>query len=69
MEPTLMPETELDAGIDEHILVHAWRAERLRELGVPAPLADEFADDVDWRAIAALVERGCPPEIALEIVR
>jgi hypothetical protein len=28
-----------------------------------------FADLVDWHAIAELVERGCPPRLALEIAR
>jgi hypothetical protein len=28
-----------------------------------------FADLVDWHAIAELVERGCSPQLALDIVR
>jgi hypothetical protein len=24
---------------------------------------------VDWHALAGLIDRGCPPELALEIVR
>jgi hypothetical protein len=28
-----------------------------------------FADLVDWHAIADLVARGCPPTLALKIVR
>lgn len=68
MEPTLMPETEAAVRTDVHILVHEWRAEHLRELGLPRTLADKFADRVDWRAVAALVDRGCPAEFALEIV-
>jgi hypothetical protein len=69
MEPTLLQEIEFDARADEDLLVHDWRAERLRELGLTRRLADTFADHVDWRAVAALVERGCPAELALEIVR
>jgi hypothetical protein len=69
MEPTLLPEIELDARADDDVLVHEWRAERLRELGLTQRLADMFADRVDWRAVAALVDRGCPAELALEIVR
>lgn len=69
MEPMLVPETEPDLRPDEHVVVHEWRAEQLRELGLPRTLADKFADRVDWRAVAALVERGCPAELALEIVR
>jgi hypothetical protein len=36
---------------------------------VPAVLAETFADDVDWHALSALIERGCPLGLALEIVR
>jgi hypothetical protein len=54
---------------DEDVLVHDWRAEQLRKLGVPESLASDFADQVDWREVAALVERGCPPRLALEVVR
>jgi hypothetical protein len=69
MEPKLMPKTDLAPRVDEEALVHEWRAERLRELGLPHVLAERFADRVDWRAVAALVERGCAPELALDIVR
>lgn len=71
MEPIQMAETESEPGLrpDEHVFVHRWRAERLRELGVPPAVADQFADDVDWRAVAALVERDCPPALAVDIVR
>ena len=54
---------------DEMLLVHEWRAEQLQGLGVPHVLAETFADLVDWHVIAALVERGCPPVLALDIVR
>ena len=69
MEPMLMPETAVDSRADEDVLVHEWRAERLRELGLPRVLADAFADHVDWRAVASLVDRGCPVALALEIAR
>jgi hypothetical protein len=55
--------------VKEQFRVHAWRAERLRGLGVSPLLADVFADLVDWRAVASLVDRGCSPQLALEIVR
>jgi hypothetical protein len=32
-------------------------------------IASAVASVVDWHEIARLVERGCPPELALEIVR
>lgn len=60
---------QLGPGFDEEVLVHEWRAEQLEGLGVPRSLAVAFADRVDWRDVAGLVERGCPPRLALEIVR
>jgi len=69
MEPLLMPDADLDDGDDEEMLVHEWRAEQLRRLGVHRTFADAFAGLVDWHAIAELVDRGCAPELALEIVR
>ena len=53
---------------DEEVLVHDWRAEQLRRLGLHALVAEVFADLVDWHAIAELVQWGCPAELALEIV-
>lgn len=49
--------------------VHQWRMAQLRRLGIPRPLADVVADHVDWHEIAALVQRGCAPRLALRIVR
>ena len=67
MEPMLMPTAEHDD--DEELLVHEWRAEQLRRLGVRRTFAEAFAGIVDWHEIADLVARGCSPELALEIVR
>ena len=70
MEPMLMPTTnDLVSDSEEELLVHAWRTEQLRRLGLSHTLADRFADPVDWHTLAGLIERGCPAEIALEIVR
>lgn len=73
MEPVLMPEVEIEVEIDprndEDLRVHAWRVEQLRGLGLPTRLAERFAAVVDWHDVAALVGRGCPAELALEIVR
>ena len=69
MEPLLPPDDDLDDEAEEELLVHAWRTEQLRRLGVPGILAETFADLVDWHALAELVERGCLPDLALEIVR
>jgi hypothetical protein len=49
-------------------LIHAWRARQLARLGIPLALAEAVADHVDWHQIAALVCRGCPPRLALQIV-
>ena len=74
MEPQI-PNLELDeletleALDDEEVLVHEWRIEQLQGLGLAAAIAERFAGLVDWHDIAALVERGCPPELAVEIVR
>jgi len=54
---------------DEEWTVQSWRAEQLRRLGLSHIVAETFAGLVDWHEIAALVARGCPPELALEIAR
>jgi hypothetical protein len=59
---------EID-GSDEDARVDAWRAERLTDLGLSKVVAAAVAPLVDWHEIARLVERGCSPELALEIVR
>ncbi len=69
MEPILMSAHELEEETDERVLVHTWRTEQLRRLGLPRVLAEMFADLVDWHALAELVERGCSPHLALEIIR
>ncbi len=70
MEPILMSDAELvEETTDEGVLIHAWRAEQLQRLGLPPILAETFAELVDWHDIAALVARGCTPELALEIAR
>jgi hypothetical protein len=69
MEQLEMPAIDLDPREDEELRLHDWRAEQLRVLGLPRMLADRFADRVDWHDVAALVDRGCTPRLALEIVR
>ena len=49
--------------------MYAWRVERLAGLGLSKLVAAAVAPLVDWHEIARLVERGCSPELALEIVR
>jgi hypothetical protein len=68
MEPTLMlADDPVEESEDQ--LIRNWRTEQLLRLGLPRVLAESFAERVDWHAVAALVERGCTPELALEIVR
>ena len=50
-------------------LVHDWRVAQLTRLGIPRPLDEAVAADVDWHQVAALVHRGCPPRLALHVVR
>jgi hypothetical protein len=69
MSESVIPAEDLDRDVMETLVVREWRAEQLRRLGVPSILAETFADDVDWHALSALVERGCPLGLALEIVR
>jgi hypothetical protein len=70
MEPILISDAELvEDTSDEELLIHAWRVEQLRRLGLARTLAETFAGRVDWHEIAALVARGCPPRLALEIAR
>ena len=53
-------------GVEE-LLVHDWRVARLTRLGVPGSLAEVYADRLDWHQVARLVQRGCPPRLALRI--
>ena len=70
MEPTMIATTELvEERSDEELLIHTWRVQQLQSLGLPRVLAEAFAELVDWHEIAELVARGCPAELALEIVR
>jgi anti-sigma regulatory factor (Ser/Thr protein kinase) len=69
MEQNVMQAEDVDHSAREARRVRAWRAEQLRRLGLPFILADAFADEVDWHAVAALMERGCPLGLAFQIVR
>ena len=53
----------------DELLVHNWRVAQLTRLGVPVPLAEIYADRIDWHQVARLVQRGCPARLALRIVR
>jgi hypothetical protein len=60
--------TTYQVGGGEELLVHDWRVDRLTRLGVPGSLAEVYADRLDWHQVARLVQRGCPPRLALRIV-
>jgi hypothetical protein len=51
--------------------VERWRAEELERAGFQPDAAFELAlrSDVDLHAAVELVERGCSPELALQILR
>jgi hypothetical protein len=68
MEPA--PTRPRHEAIDhDDLLVHEWRVTQLTRLGIPWSLAQAVAGHVDWHQVAALVRRGCPPRLALQIVR
>ena len=50
--------------------VQAWRRRRLLDAGFPGPLALDLAvtPGIDLHALLALVDRGCPPELAARIL-
>jgi hypothetical protein len=68
MEPLTLVTNDFDQSSQETRLVHAWRIEQLRNLGLPFVLAESFADRVDWHSLADLIDRGCPLHLALDIV-
>jgi hypothetical protein len=68
MQPA--PATPRHEAIDhDDLLVHEWRVTQLTRLGIPGSLAQAAAGQVDWHQVATLVRRGCPPRLALQIVR
>jgi len=48
-----------------------WRVRRLRERGFTRQLAQQLAADRRWdlHRLLELVDRGCPPELAVRILR
>ena len=50
--------------------VQTWRRCRLLEAGFPQAVADAVASDprFDLHALLQLVDRGCPPELAVRIL-
>jgi hypothetical protein len=52
------------------IKLEDWRREQLRRAGFPDPLAAAGAAEerMDLHELIGLVDRGCPPELALRIL-
>jgi hypothetical protein len=65
----MMPQVMQEAIDHDAPLVHARRVIRLMRLGIPAALAEAYADRLDWHHVAGLAHRGCPPLLALRIIR
>lgn len=61
-------DTEMEKESEE-VRVYDWRVEQLGKLGLSTVIANAFANVVDWHEVARLVEKGCPPDLALEIAR
>jgi hypothetical protein len=69
MEP-ILHSTDAESFLrEEPRRLLAWRREQLLWLGVSRPNAYAYAETVDWHDVAVLVQRGCSPDIALDIVR
>ena len=62
--------TAAEAQQTELERIDAWRAQALERAGYPPAAAAELAarHDIDIREATALLERGCPPEVAVRIL-
>ena len=61
--------TELVETENEQAKVESWRLHVLMEAGFPLPLAERIAgSDVDLHRAVELVQSGCAPETAAEIL-
>jgi hypothetical protein len=65
-----MAATELNSAETESEKVERWRAEALEHAGYDAVAALELAvrPDVDLHRAIELLEHGCPPELAVQIL-
>jgi hypothetical protein len=56
---------------EEQERIETWRREELERGGYPSDIAADLAgrDHVDLRFAISLLERGCPPEVALQILK
>jgi len=67
MEPISTYDGDVDDFPGEELLLQAWRRTQLRRLGVSHVVAQRYAEYVDWHEVAALIERDCPPDLAVVI--
>ncbi len=65
-----MPAAEVDIRETELDRINRWRAEELERAGYDRRTAAKLAGrhDVDLHHAVELVERGCPPELAADIL-
>jgi hypothetical protein len=45
-----------EAIYHDDLAVHNWRAARLKRLRIPGPLAEVYADHLDWHQMPRLVQ-------------
>jgi hypothetical protein len=66
-----MPTAETNLGPTEQQLVEQWRAQELVRAGYPEQVAGELAmrPDIDLHRAVELLEKGCAPELAADILR
>jgi hypothetical protein len=64
-----MQVTQTAETFDERVKVESWRLHVLVEAGYPIPLAERIAhSSADLHRAVALVQAGCAPELAAEIL-
>ncbi|MBA2358049.1 MAG: hypothetical protein H0V84_06415 [Actinobacteria bacterium] len=65
-----MPATDIQLEETEVQRIERWRAEELERAGYPARDAERLAGrhEIDLHFAVRLIERGCSPELALQIL-
>ena len=67
MAPTKQPPAKTKSDIVESVA--SWRRESLERAGYEGELAERIArSDADLHRAVALLEQGCPPELAADIL-
>ena len=66
-----MPTAETNIRPTEQELVERWRAQELERAGFPEDVAAELSmrNDVDLHRAIELLEKGCSPVLAADILR